>query len=179
MSDQGVEAELELHLATPVQTASRNTAYSSSTKSRRDGKDGHLHCMDAHGLRVSATFDVCARETGRSRNLGCRLCCDVIPPFCGATFITGGGAGGDPLSASLRALVGAGSADPSKSRKSPVKTPPRRRGAPGGKKRHACELRSLFSLQLARKDHAYFPPRDPTRGWSPPQQSIEVFGTST
>ena len=56
MSDQGVEAELELHLATPVQTASRNTAYSSSTKSRRDGKDGHLHCMDAHGLRVSAAF---------------------------------------------------------------------------------------------------------------------------
>ena len=36
-SDQGAEAELELHLATPVQTASRNTAYSSSTKSRRDG----------------------------------------------------------------------------------------------------------------------------------------------
>ena len=55
-SDQGAEAELELHLATPVQTASRNTAYSSSDTSRRDGKDGHLHCMDAHGLRVSAAF---------------------------------------------------------------------------------------------------------------------------
>ena len=58
MSDQGVEAELELRLATTVQTASRNTAYSSSDTSRRDGKDGHLHCMDAHGLRVSAAFDV-------------------------------------------------------------------------------------------------------------------------
>ena len=58
MSDQGVEAELELHLATTVQTASQNTAYSSSGTSRRDGKDGHLHCMDAHGLRVSAAFDV-------------------------------------------------------------------------------------------------------------------------
>ena len=124
MSDHGVEAELKLHLATPVQTASRNTAYSSSTKSRRDGKDGHLHCMDAHGLRVSAAFGLRRVHGG----------CVVMgpPPFCGATFITGGGAGGDPLSASLRALVGAGSADPSKSRKSPVKTPPRRRGAPGG-----------------------------------------------
>ena len=62
------QAELELHLATTVQTASQNTAYSSSGTSRRDGKDGHLHCMDAHGLRASAAFDVPALH-GSSSNL--------------------------------------------------------------------------------------------------------------
>mgnify|MGYP001372688626 CR=1 FL=1 len=116
MSDQGVEAELELHLATTVQTASRNTAYSSSTKSRRDGKDGHLHCMDAHGLRVSAAFGL--------RRLHVR-----VQTFCVATLTPRG----DPLSASLRALVGEGweGYDPQRASNSNSSSPKRLPGAEG------------------------------------------------
>ena len=122
MSDQGVEAELELHLATTVQTASQNTAYSSSGTSRRDGKDGHLHCMDAHGLRVSAAFDTTFRDARAYllvswKRSSCKLLRSNPPPARGPILselasVNGRGGGRDMIPTGLPRAQRAKNASP-------------------------------------------------------------------